>query len=81
MMQPHEQRVVDEKKELDEKLYKLNQFIGGEIFLSLPYAERERLGRQSGVMRMYSEILQERITHFIGFEPKGGIVPTPGEHQ
>ena len=36
-MQPHEQRVVDEKTELDDKLAKLNAFIGqSPIFQGLP---------------------------------------------
>ncbi len=73
-MQPHEQRVVDEKKELDEKLTKLTAFFSGKIFSTLPLDEQERLKQQSEVMEKYSNILHERITHFIGFEPKSGAV-------
>lgn len=73
---PHEQRVVDEKRELDDKLSKLKVFLGGEIFHTLPSAEQFRLRRQSEVMQEYSNILLERITHFIGFEPKSGVVPS-----
>ena len=32
-MQPHQQRVVDEKDELSDKLNKLNVFIGGTIYM------------------------------------------------
>lgn len=70
----HEQRVLDEKKELDEKRSKLIYFIGGKIFLSLPSDEQARLIQQSEVMEKYSNILLDRITHFIGFEPKNGAV-------
>jgi len=74
---PHEQRVVDEKRELDEKLSKLKMFLAGDIFSTLPSREQFRLKRQSEVMQEYSNILLERITHSIGFEPKSGVVPTP----
>jgi hypothetical protein len=64
MMQPHQQRVVDEKNELDSKLAKLNSFIGGEIFHSLPAEERIRLAKQAGIMKDYSDVLSERISVF-----------------
>ncbi|HIH4784016.1 TPA: crAss001_48 related protein [Morganella morganii] len=34
-MQPHQQRVVDEKAELDDKISKLTAFTGGDIFKSI----------------------------------------------
>ena len=78
-MQPHEQRVLDEKKELDEKRIKLAALIGGEMFSSLPLEEQARLHHQSSVMQTYSDILGERITHFFGFKPKIGAVGGFGE--
>jgi hypothetical protein len=64
-MQPHQQRVVDEKTELDEKLTKLGEFIeSSPIFAGLPDDERERLVRQKSCMAEYSEILGERIAAF-----------------
>lgn len=64
-MQPHQQRVVDEKDELAEKLTKLNDFIGGNnIYDSLPADERNRLARQAFVMKDYLDILNERIAAF-----------------
>lgn len=63
-MQPHQQRVIDEKTALDDKLSKLTLFIGGDIFFSLPNAEQDRLKRQSRVMDEYSGILAERIEVF-----------------
>jgi len=64
-MQPHQQRVVDEKAELDKKAYALSQFIGAnEIFLKLDQAEQDRLREQCEVMWQYSEILGARIAAF-----------------
>jgi len=64
-MQPHQQRVVDEKTELDEKAKKLSDFIGNsDIFLSLDAEEQERLREQNDIMWQYSEILGARIAAF-----------------
>ena len=63
-MAPHQQRVIDEKAALDEKLSKLNEFGRGEFFLTLPPEEQERLTRQSKIMDQYSVVLGERISAF-----------------
>ena len=63
-MEAFQQRVVEEKTELDAKREKLGQFIGSETFFALAEAERERLARQQVVMRDYSGILGERIAAF-----------------
>jgi uncharacterized protein len=66
-MQPHQERVVAEKKELDEKLGKLKEFCFGsdtKIFASLDPHERDRLERQYDAMKLYSGILGERIANF-----------------
>lgn len=64
-MQPHQQRVVDEKRELDEKLDKLKAFIQSEKFESeVGGQERYRLIRQSEIMGEYSNILGARIAAF-----------------
>lgn len=62
---PHQQRVVDERQELEERLAKLRQFLGTEICLSLPFDERSLLVRQERVMTEYSEILADRINLFL----------------
>ena len=65
-LQPHQQRVVDEKNELDEKLKKLRAFcsqVGG-IFDALPTEEKQRLTEQEGHMAAYSEVLGRRIAAF-----------------
>lgn len=62
---PHQQRVVDEKTELDKKATALSNFIGhSEIFPKLDAAEQERLREQNDVMWRYSEILGARIAAF-----------------
>ena len=64
-LQPHQQRVVDEKNELDTKANALSQFIGlSPIFEKLDAAEQERLKLQNDVMWQYSEILAARIAAF-----------------
>lgn len=63
-MAPHQQRVVDEKAELDDRLGKLTSFFGTEIFAGLDSAEMERLRRQAEVMQEYSDILGQRIAAF-----------------
>jgi hypothetical protein len=63
-MHPHQERVVTEKAELDEKIGKLVPFLKTSICGRLPAAEQERLGRQLGLMQQYSDLLNERITAF-----------------
>ena len=63
-LQPHQQRVVDEKQSLDEKRGKLNAFLETATFHSLSYKQRYLLNRQSMLMDLYSEVLGERIQAF-----------------
>lgn len=63
-MQPHQQRVVEELKELTEKLGRLSGFLAGGVFVGLPADEQRRLRRQLHIMQMYEDVLQERIEHF-----------------
>lgn len=65
MRPPHQQRVIDEKSELDKKIYALYEFIqNNEIFKSLDEKEQDRLNRQHSSMLVYSGILNERISAF-----------------
>jgi len=64
IMAPHQQRVVDEKTELDAKLEKLDTFGRTELYQTLPADEQGRLNRQHSVMEEYSRILGERIAAF-----------------
>lgn len=63
-LQPFQERVVTEKKELDEKIEKLLAFTKTEAFASLPNSEQSLLGRQSEAMVQYSVVLGARITAF-----------------
>ena len=63
-MQPHQERVVAEKTELDDKREKLLRFFMGDIYKTLPADEQDRLSRQETAMKLYSDILSERIAAF-----------------
>ena len=63
-LEPHQERVVKEKEDLDDKITKLTAFVGGTIFASLPDDERSRLSIQLQHMNGYSEILRQRIAAF-----------------
>ncbi|CDH04925.1 hypothetical protein KKJ25_12250 [Xenorhabdus bovienii] len=63
-MQPHQQRVIDELTELNEKIEKLSDFIGGAIYNGLDETDRVLLAMQLSVMKAYSEILHKRINRF-----------------
>lgn len=62
---PHEQRVIDEHRELTERLNKLQAFFALPLFLGLPEAERMRLRAQAMFMEGYQAILRERIDAFM----------------
>lgn len=65
VLAPHQQRVVDEKAELDKKAHALSQFIGtSPIFETIDAEEQERLKEQNDIMWQYSEILGKRIAAF-----------------
>ena len=64
-MQPHEERVVTEQKELGDKLVKLREFIASNpIFQKLPPDQQERLKTQEFHMSMYWRVLGDRIGEF-----------------
>ena len=64
-MKPHQQRVIDEKNELDERAKKLGEFIStNPLFETLDPNEKERMRLQSDLMRQLSEILALRIAAF-----------------
>ena len=64
-MQEHEQRVVDEKQELDTKAKALSEFIGlNKFFLTLNPENQELMKEQCELMWEYSEVLGKRIDLF-----------------
>ena len=60
-LQPWQERVVEEKEQLAERLNKLNAFLGSEMALGLPFDERCLLVRQASVMKQYLDVLLDRI--------------------
>lgn len=70
-LQPHEQRVVLEKAQLDERLRKLKSFIQAENgsyserFLALPDEDRDLLFNQATVMGALSNLLMKRVTRMV----------------
>ena len=63
-LQPHQQRVVEELAELEDKLGKLQAFITGERFASVPDAEQWRLVLQHHIMTALALVLEQRIAAF-----------------
>lgn len=64
-MQPHQQRVLDEAKELEVKLEALSEFISSsDVYSKLQNEEKGRLVKQSRAMGEYLSILHERISAF-----------------
>lgn len=64
-MEPYQQRVLDEKAELETRAKALSAFIGtSEVFAGLPEEEQKLLREQCEVMWQYFEILEKRIALF-----------------
>jgi hypothetical protein len=61
---PHQQRVIDEKRDLDEKLAKLEAVFDTPIFAGLEPAEQQRLHDQAVAMHEYANILADRVDAF-----------------
>lgn len=63
-MLPHQERVVQEKRDLDDKIDKLRDFLHSAKFADVEAAEQGRLTRQYSLMGGYSRVLGERIAEF-----------------
>ena len=63
-MLPWQERVVQEKKELDTKIEYLMEWRRGLRFDSLADGEKFRLQMQLDIMEIYSDMLGERIRYF-----------------
>lgn len=63
-MEPHQERVVQEREQLVDRINKLNAFLHSETFAKLDEAERERLSEQSVYMEQYAGVLGRRIEAF-----------------
>lgn len=60
-MEAYQQRVVDEKDELDGKVAKLRLYLKTGNYFGLSRDEQGRMLRQYLLMREYSDVLGERI--------------------
>ncbi len=63
-MQDFQQRVIDEKSELDNKIDKLATFVDSDKFETLSAKDRSLLYQQLNIMINYSAILGARIAGF-----------------
>lgn len=68
-MEDYQERVVNERAELGEKIVKLTKFMFTEKFNSLEYGERTNLEKQLYIMLEYAKTLQDRINLFKPFKP------------
>lgn len=62
---PHQKRVIEEKRELDERRQKLEAFFDTSTFAQLDADEQGRLNAQYNAMATLSRILSERISVFV----------------
>ena len=66
-MKPHQQRVIQEHTELEERTNKLRDFIllgVTKYNIYVPDDEIRRLGMQLNAMELYLAILEDRIKNF-----------------
>lgn len=64
-LQPHQQRVVDEKNELFDKIQKLEAFIEtSSIYSQLSSIDKDDFIEQLKYMKAYLTILKRRINRF-----------------
>lgn len=63
-LQPHQQRVVAELEQLSDRITKLETFLAGKFFTTLPEGEQELLKMQATAMVQYQSILNTRVENF-----------------
>ena len=64
VLQPHQQRVVEEKNDLGVRRGKLLDFLSGDKIHDLPEDDQLLLQDQCNAMTTYLEILEKRIARF-----------------
>lgn len=64
MLLPYQERVVQEKQELDDRILRLTEFTLSHNFEGVNMYEQQRLSKQLRIMQEYSLILNERIGEF-----------------
>jgi hypothetical protein len=63
-MEAYQERVVEEKKDLDGKIERLDTFIRSDKFGELLIDEQQRMRWQKTLMELYSDVLEARIENF-----------------
>lgn len=63
-MELYQSRVLDEKRELDERLERLVAFIKSAAFYRVSQEDRDLLSEQEAHMTRYSDVLRRRIARF-----------------
>ena len=63
-MEPYQQRVVEELKEIEGRREKICAFLESEKGKQLPEAEKRRMTRQYFILNLYELVLEERIANF-----------------
>ena len=61
---PYQERVLVERDELSDKVVKLGAFLQGSIFRTVTPEEKERLEKQYSYMKLYLDILDQRVDAF-----------------
>lgn len=70
-MQPHEERIVEERRELSERIVKLAKFISAsEIFNTLHKIDQDLLKEQRDAMISYHDALDARIERLTADRPE-----------
>lgn len=64
IIQPYQLAMLEERKDLNERLANLHTFIGKPTFNTLDALEQSRMQYQQHVMRQYFDVLNERIRSF-----------------
>jgi len=63
-LKPYQQRVVDEQRELRDKIAKLQKHLASTAFKEHDPVDQALLQQQLGAMDLYSTALQARIARF-----------------
>jgi len=75
----YQERLLEEKQQLDDRLAKLVNFIGSATFQKLPSNYCDLLEDQKVAMEEYARILAARIDLFTSdYAPKADVDPPPG---
>ena len=61
----YQERVIDEKNDLEDRLVKLKNFLSSDMFHKLNDREKDLLSLQYDAMSIYNNILEKRIAKWM----------------